>query len=119
MRICWALLYFFFFIRGLFSGLCGTPIQTLSVMSFNKDDIASVNTLFNACRQVSISLGMAISSGLMVMGFHNAHLSETSGFISKSDLFQVFGLGFLVIPVIAFIGVLITISLKNKTLRNR
>lgn len=106
-----------FFIRGLFSGLCGTPIQTLSVISFNKDDIASVNTIFNACRQVSISLGMAISSGLMVIGFNDAHLSKTSDIINKSDLFQVFGLGFLAIPVVALIGVLITSSLKNRTLR--
>jgi EmrB/QacA subfamily drug resistance transporter len=106
-----------FFIRGLFSGLCGTPIQTLSVISFNKEDIASVNTLFNACRQVSISLGMAISSGLMVIGFNDAHLSKTSEIISKADLFQVFGLGFLAIPVVALLGVLITSGLKNHSLK--
>ncbi len=101
-----------FFVRGIFSGLCGTPIQTLSVIGFDKDDIAAANTVFNASRQVSISLGMAISSGLMVIGFNFAHLSHNTYVVHQSALLQVFGLGFLVIPIVALIGVGITRSLK-------
>ncbi len=44
-----------FFIRGVFSGLCGTPIQTLSVIKFDKDDISSVNSIFKIASIPGIS----------------------------------------------------------------
>ncbi len=106
----WALLLFF--IRGLFSGLCGTPIQTLSVIHFGKDQIGTINTVFNACRQVSISLGVALSSVLLVMGLRFAHLSGTSQILSQ-DMLTVFGPGFLAIPVVAMIGIVIVRGLPS------
>lgn len=54
-----------FFIRGIFSGLCGTPIQTISVINFNNKEISTINVVFNTCRQVSISFGVVISSLLI------------------------------------------------------
>lgn len=57
-----------FFIRGIFSGLCGTPIQTLSVISFSKEEIGQASSIFNTCRQVAINLGVAISSILLFLG---------------------------------------------------
>jgi len=101
-----------FFLRGIFSGLCGTPIQTLSVISFEKEQIGAVNTIFNACRQVSISFGVAISSGLMTAGMYLANLNQNTQLISASDSIKVFGFGFLVMPIVAMIGIAIVQSLK-------
>lgn len=98
-----------FFVRGLFSGLCGTPIQTLSIMSFNKKEIGTVNSIFNACRQVSISLGVTISSLLISLGLHMAGLSGTSSLHSK--MFTVFSYGFWAISIMGVIGIVITCQL--------
>ena len=62
---------FLFLIRGFFSGLCGTPIQTLSVISFKKDNMISVNSVFSISRQLSISMGVAISSILISLGYQH------------------------------------------------
>ncbi len=101
---------FLFLIRGVFSGLCGTPIQTMSVIGFEKKEIGSINSIFNACRQVSISLGVAISSLMIAFGLHLAGISGTSS-IPSYKVFQVFSFGFLIIPVIAIIGIIITASM--------
>ncbi len=105
-----------FFIRGLFVGLCSTPIQTLSVISFKKEDISSINTLFNSCRQVSISVGIAISSGLMLIGFNEINIPKIKHIMSNSELLQVFGLGIMALPIAGIAGFLITNSIGSKTL---
>jgi EmrB/QacA subfamily drug resistance transporter len=101
-----------FFLRGVFSGFCGTPIQTLSVIDFDKGQIGAINTIFNACRQVSISFGVAISSGLMITGMSLAKLNEIYS-ISPGNIIKVFGPGFLAIPIIALAGIIIAQSLKK------
>ncbi len=103
-----------FLLRGLFSGLCGAPIQTLGLVDFEKTQISAVNTVFNAGRQVSISLGVAISSGLMALGMRYANIS--GAYINPNDVLKVFAPGFLAIFVIAMIGVVITQSLKNNVI---
>jgi hypothetical protein len=100
------------FLRGVFSGFCGTPIQTLSVIDFDKGQIGAINTIFNACRQVSISFGVAISSGLMITGMSLAKLNEIYS-ISPGNIIKVFGPGFLAIPIIALAGIIIAQSLKK------
>jgi len=95
-----------FFVRGIFSGLCGTPIQTLSVIDFNKEKIATVNSIFNASRQVSISLGVAISSLLIAGGLKNFDLNHMF-VMTSNQAFHVFGSGLLAITVISTLGVLI------------
>lgn len=100
-----------FFIRGIFSGLCGTPIQTLSVINFDKQRLGEVNTIFNACRQISISVGVAISSGLLVIGMGLAKWHGSSQ-INSQNAVQVFSFGFLIIPIIAFIGIMVVQKLK-------
>jgi predicted MFS family arabinose efflux permease len=101
-----------FFVRGIFSGLCGTPIQTLSIIGFSKDEIGSVNTIFNACRQVSISFGVAISSLFIAWGLRLAHLSGAA-LIPHAAALKVFSLGFFAIPLIAGIGIFIMQNLKS------
>lgn len=100
-----------FFVRGMFDGLCGTPIQTLSILCFEKHQIADINTIFNAFREISISVGVAISSGLLAVGMGYAKISLDSQ-INAQNAEQVFGLGFLILPVIAFIGVAVVATLK-------
>lgn len=101
-----------FLVRGFFSGLCGTPIQTLSIIGFNKDEIGSVNSIFNTSRQISISLGVAISSILIAAGLHFVGLSGTEE-IAKNQAFSVFIYGFLAIPIISCIGIMIASKLNQ------
>jgi EmrB/QacA subfamily drug resistance transporter len=101
-----------FLIRGFFSGLCGTPIQTLSVIGFNKTEIGSINSIFNTCRQVSISLGVAISSLLIALGLYVTGLNGTEN-IPIDENFSVFIYGFLAIPIIALIGIAVTCKLNQ------
>jgi EmrB/QacA subfamily drug resistance transporter len=90
------------FMRGLFSGLCGTPIQTLSVVGFNKTDVGPASAIFNAGRQISISLGIALSSLLISYGF-KLHGSENG-----------FYYAFLLIPVVAAFGILMSLRVNNQ-----
>jgi MFS family permease len=93
-----------FFIRGLFSGLCGTPIQTLSVLHFSKNQLAQVNSIFNACRQVAISFGIALSSILLSVGLKLNHVN--SHLIANYPIaLKVFGLGFLMLTIVACVGI--------------
>lgn len=101
-----------FFVRGIFSGLCGTPIQTLSIIKFDKDEISTVNSIFNVCRQVSISLGVAISSLLIALGMHSAGVAPTS-FISSDKVIEVFIYGFWAIPLVTIVGLCIAIGIKE------
>lgn len=91
-----------FFFRRVFSGFCGTPIQTLSMISFNSEQIPIVSTLFTAGRQISVSMGVALSSGLMAMGLRSY----------PHDTLMIFGLGFFAIPVITLMGIGIVRSLR-------
>jgi len=95
-----------FFIRGLFSGLCGTPIQTLSIIDFHKESMSTINGVFNACRQVSISLGVAVTSMLISVGLKLSKLNGTYE-MNSEQAYQVFKYGFFAISVIAIIGILI------------
>ncbi len=101
-----------FLIRGVFSGLCGTPIQTISVLGFEKKEIGSINSIFNACRQISISFGVAVSSLLIALGLHLVGIGGTSN-IPVNKTLEVFGYGFWAITVIAIIGFIITSSIQK------
>ncbi len=107
-----------FFIRGIFSGLCGTPIQTISVINFNKKEISTINIIFNACRQVSISFGVVISSLLISLGMHIAKVPSTS-YIPKDKVIEIFAYGFCAIPIIAIIGIYIVLGItKTRSVEN-
>lgn len=100
------------FIRGIFSGLCGTPIQTASVVGFNKFEVGRASAVFNAGRQVAISLGVALSSLLIAYGFkiHHANLSQTKALGYMSAFYYAFAM----IPLIACLGIFITSKMNNK-----
>ncbi len=102
------------FIRGIFSGLCGTPIQTISVIGFQKEDVSRVSALFNVGRQVSISLGVALSSLFIGYGFnlHNLHLNQTTYKVGSSPFYYAFTLIF----IIALIGLTFCSKLNSRSM---
>lgn len=101
------------FLRGIFSGLCGTPIQTASVIGMKRNDISCANTIFNAGRQVSISFGVALSSLLISYGFraNNFHISQS---IMPIMTYPIFHYAFYMIPVVALIGILVTMTIDDR-----
>lgn len=101
-----------FYIRGLCSGLCGVPLQTLSVIKMSRDQIGPANSIFNASRQIAISLGVALSSIFIALGLKLNGLTGASS-MASSQAFAVFGWAFLIVPTIAIIGILITCSLPS------
>lgn len=96
-----------FFARGLFSGLCGSPIQTLSIMDANKAELGSVNSIFNASRQIAISLGIALSSVVMSVGLKHNHVTP-GALMNYAMALHVFGAGFILITLVALLGIGIT-----------
>jgi predicted MFS family arabinose efflux permease len=93
------------FIRGLFSGLCGTPIQTMSVIAFKKEDIGNASAVFNAGRQVSISVGIAIFALFISFSSHDAlGIMQHKSFLGA----------FLLIPVLCIIGIIVCLTINNK-----
>lgn len=101
-----------FFIRGIFSGLCGTPIQVLSIITFSKEQISQVNSVFNACRQIAISLGIAIYSILIAIGLKRNDLVAIKN-IQQYQVMDVFMLGFLSIPLLSIMGLLIANHIES------
>lgn len=107
------------FCRGLFTGLCGTPVQALSVIDFEKSALSRVNAIFNAGRQVSISLGTAFSSVLIAYGFRMYQIPVDAKVIGALFSQYVFLPAFLLAPAVAFIGVLIALRIPNHRIINK
>lgn len=63
------------FIRGLFSGLCGAPIQAIGITGFSNEKMGQAAAAFNVVRQLSISLGIALSALLLSIAIHDYDLS--------------------------------------------
>lgn len=98
-----------FFVRGLFSGLCGTPIQTLSVTGFSKHQLPQVNSIFNTCRQVAISLGIALSSIMISWGL-KLNALDSHHIANYSLALHVFSWGFVMLTGAALLGVYVIIT---------
>ena len=81
------------FMRGIFSGLCGTPIQAASIIGFDHKDVGRASALFNASRQVAISLGVAVSAVFITYGFKRYGLPVvTNGtVVALSVFYPAFG----------------------------
>lgn len=105
------------FVRGLFSGLCGTPIQTASIIGFAKNDVSRASAVFNAGRQISISLGIALSSLLIAYGFRSHGLDITHPVSHPSK--AVFYYAFMMIPFVSLLGILVTMTIDNKKILAR
>jgi len=96
----------------LFSGLCGTPIQTASIIGFKKEDVGRASAVFNAGRQVSISFGIALTSLLITYGFKLNGLDVLQQISHPGK--AVFYYAFMLIPLVSFLGILITTKVNNK-----
>ncbi len=102
-----------FFARGVFSGLCGTPIQTLSVMDCSQEKLGQANSLFNIGRQISISLGIAASSILLSYSLSMNNLIGVED-INPTQSINIFFINFIFITVIAFIAILVSNNIRVK-----
>lgn len=100
------------FLRGIFSGLCGTPIQTTSIIDFNKADVGRASAIFNAGRQVSISLGIALSALLISYGFRVNQLTQVT-ILGRGLGYEGFHYAFMMIPVAAFLGIVFAMKINN------
>ncbi len=100
------------FIRGLFSGLCGTPMQTSSIIGFDKGDVSRASAVFNAGRQISISLGIALSTLLITYGYKSTGLNIALPISHPSK--AVFVYAIMLIPIISLLGIFVAAKINNK-----
>lgn len=107
-----------FFMRGIFSGMCGPPIQTMSVVGFDKDELSRTSAIFNAGRQVSITLGIALSSLLISYGYKANKISPTLS-INPILAHNIFQYAFFMIPLVAFIGILVAMTINTHSVRTQ
>ena len=70
------------------------------------------NSMFNICRQFSISLGIAVSSLLISFNL-KSYPSSLMHYMSYAHALVIFKLGFIAVSVVAIIGVLFAWSLKQ------
>lgn len=94
------------FMRGLCSGWVGTPLRALSMhdSGISKQDIGRIGSLFDIIRQLSISLGVCVSSlfiGLSNLYFKFDYLHECIGYACSLKLF---GGGILIISLFSLMG---------------
>ncbi len=93
------------FCRGLFSGICGMPIQLTSVLGFEGVQISQASAVFNAGRQISITLGIALASFMISYGIKQQH--------GKMNL-AVFDYAFYLILITSLIGIYLAGKIKNR-----
>lgn len=107
---------FIFLVRGLSSGLCGTPIQTLSILGFRKEQISRASALFGAVRQLSIALGIALSSILINIGLqlYSFSLYATLQHLDK----KIFVIAFMFIPIVCLLGVLVVTNINTDKVKH-
>lgn len=105
------------FTRGIFSGLCGTPIQATSILGFDQNDIGRASALFNAGRQISISLGISISAVFIAYGFRRAGLNLTDNQILIST--SAFYPAFLAQGIISAVGFMYSLRIENTTILSK
>ena len=101
-------------LRGIFSGLCGAPIQTLSVISFEKSEMADVSAIFNTSRQIAISFGIAVSSLLISYGAKVTNSSLTNFHQPYTIVHATFQYAFWLIPIMCMFGLLVTFISREK-----
>ncbi|MCX7123716.1 MAG: MFS transporter [Gammaproteobacteria bacterium] len=105
------------FARGLFSGLCGTPIQTISVIGIDQSSLSSANALFNVGRQFAISLGISVSAVLIAVGFKLHQINPLDhGVLTHLLAVQVFAYAFAAIVIFCTAGVLIAANIDQKSI---
>jgi hypothetical protein len=94
------------------ANLGSTLIQTTSIIWFEKTDVSRASAVFNAGRQNIDSLGIALSSLLIVYGFKSKGIDISHPITNPSK--AVFYYSFMLIPFVAFLGILVTLKINNK-----
>ena len=94
-------------LRGFCSGLCGAPMQTISILEFKNEDISRASALFNIGRQLSISLGIALSALLMAYGYrlYQIDMHDLALMVPKAVFYPAFGL-LVTVPVLGIVTAL-------------
>lgn len=99
------------FARGIFSGLCGTPIQAASIIGFDHKEVGRASALFNAGRQIAISLGVSISSVFIAYGYHKngLNITDSHSLVGASTFYPAF----VVQGIIAGFGFIYAMRIEN------
>lgn len=98
------------FFRGLFSGICGIPLQLISILGFKNRQISQATAVNNAVRQVAITLGIALASFMISYGIKTQHALLTHGLLLRSVFYGAFNLIF----VSAIIGMALSYFIDSK-----
>ncbi|MDF2690753.1 MAG: drug resistance transporter, EmrB/QacA subfamily [Gammaproteobacteria bacterium] len=105
------------FIRGIFLGLCGTAIQTASIIDFEKTTVGRVSSIFTATRQIAISIGICLSSLFISYGLYQ---NDTDMFsIDPGMTYDIFHYAFYMLSVVAIFGILVTRTIDNQSVLNK
>ena len=100
-------------VRGLLIGFANGPIQASALFDIHKNDTGRASSVFNAGRQVAISIGVALSSLILASGFREMNIN--SNFIlSNSNALPIFERAFNILALISFMGVIIALTINNK-----
>lgn len=100
------------FVRGLFSGLCGAPIQAIGIGDFTNEQMGQAAAAFNVVRQLSISLGISLSALLLSIAIHDFDMS----ILINHDK-SVFYAPFILITCSVWAGVWVACSMDKKSLQ--
>ncbi|PJD91311.1 MAG: hypothetical protein CK423_09475 [Legionella sp.] len=103
------------FVRGLFSGLCGAPMQTIGILGFDAAEVSRVAAVYNIIRQLSISLGIAMSSLLLSFAIHDSGVHDFR-LLADYDKTVFYG-AFLLISLSVFLGAFVASRLDNRKIR--
>ncbi len=99
------------FFRGLFSGICGVPIQTTSALGFSHNDLPRASSIFIAGRQISISFGIAISSLLIHLS-----INKYAGNQTLIGHYEIFHNAFIFMAVMGICGVITACLVNNRAI---
>lgn len=95
---------FILWLRGLVIGMVNGPLQASTMFHIEKHETGRASSIFNAIRQIGISLGVAVSSLLLSFSFRN------SGTFSASTFY----LAFAVTSLVAVFGAGVSLFVNNK-----
>lgn len=100
-------------VRGLLIGFANGPIQASALFDIKRNDTGRASSVFNAGRQVAISIGVALSSLILASGFREFNINTNSIFSNPNSM-PVFERAFNALAIICFIGVIIALTINNK-----
>lgn len=100
--ILWA--SFVLWIRGLMIGMVNGPLQASTMLHIERHETGRASSIFNAIRQIGMSLGISVSSLFLAVELRTTHS------ISK----DTFHSAFLATSLVALAGSLIALTIDNK-----